>query len=56
MSASKPKKRNYIGPGMCFGVALGCVIGIAFGNLALGIGPGIAIGMAIGAVMSKQRS
>ncbi len=40
MSTSEnPKNRAWIGAGLCFGVAIGCGIGVAMNNLALGIGP-----------------
>lgn len=38
-----------------FGVAIGCGIGIIFGNTVLGIGPGAAIGVAIGRSILKSR-
>ncbi|VXB46210.1 hypothetical protein [Massilia sp. 9I] len=56
MSTSEnPKNRAWIGAGLCFGVAIGCGIGVAMNNLALGIGPGIAIGVGFGILMSKRR-
>jgi len=41
MNGSADKKYGkFIGVGICFGVAIGCGIGVTIGNLALGIGPG----------------
>jgi hypothetical protein len=41
MSDSPSKKdRKFMAVWICFGVAIGCGIGFAIGNPALGIGPG----------------
>ena len=52
-----PRKKNtkFIALWICFGVAIGCGIGVAMGKLALGIGPGAAIGFAIGTLILKSR-
>lgn len=56
MSGSSDKKdRKFMARWIGFGVASGCAIGIAIGNLALGIGPGVAIGVLIGTLNSKSR-
>jgi hypothetical protein len=57
MSDSPGKKNTkFMCLWMGYGVAIGCGIGVAMGNLALGIGPGVAIGAAIGALISKSRA
>lgn len=53
-NSNDAEKAKYVGAGMVFGVAIGCGLGVAFGNLALGIGPGIGIGVAIGALMHRR--
>ena len=45
---------SFVGVGICFGVAIGAGLGVAFGNLALGIGIGVALGALAGVVLSKR--
>jgi hypothetical protein len=47
--------RKFMAKWVCYGVAIGCGIGVIFGNTALGIGPGVAIGVAIGRSILKSR-
>ena len=49
-------RQRYVGLGMALGTAIGCGIGVAFGNMALGIGPGIAIGVAFGLTAASKKA
>lgn len=56
MSESSGKNDPKImGRWVCYGVAIGCAIGLAIGNLTLGIGPGGAIGLLIGTKSLKSK-
>ncbi len=56
MSKKKDDQQQYLGFGISIGVAIGCGLGIIFGNLALGVGPGIAIGAVFGMVLAKKHA
>lgn len=47
--------RKFMAKWVGYGVAIGCGIGVIFGNTVLGIGPGVAIGVAIGRSILKSR-
>jgi hypothetical protein len=51
------KQGQPLSPGVwiAFGVAIGCGLGVAVGNLPIGVGLGIAVG-GIVALMSRRRS
>lgn len=51
------KQGQPLNPGVwvAFGVAVGCGLGVALGNLAMGVGLGIAVG-GIVALVSRRRS
>jgi hypothetical protein len=48
------KNRHGGNTGLPFGVALGCVVGIAIGSLAIGVG-GVAVGVGLGTWLWKRR-
>jgi hypothetical protein len=47
--------RKFMAKWVGYGVAIGCGIGVIFGNTVLGIGPGVAIGVAISRSILKSR-
>jgi hypothetical protein len=49
------ENRKFMAKWVGYGVAIGCGIGVIFGNTVLGIGPGVAIGVAIGRSILKSR-
>ena len=48
-----PRKTNYIGLGVAFGIILGAGMGLALDNMAF-MGAGLAIGVAIGAGLEQR--
>jgi len=56
MPKEKDDQQRYLGFGICIDVAVGCGLGLAFGNVALGIGPGIAIGVVFGLVLARKHA